>query len=334
MLSDTTVQLPPFVMTEELVHWNAPDHFQSQTIPNQLLNTLSQDSVDQFLKEELETAILDELHGYLWLVATKSGRHIDALHKQVIKQRTVTVAEDPNLHLTWYYNTVYLKPIPHCLLSHTFWRIYVLPNLQGRDIKDIFDTTQLPDHCRTALGFLRSYGFLIEHESDFAIAQAAGLVPNFVSYIEFQCFIHRFRSLPDNAVSIRYHYGQLRLSRLNWAVRLIRPVATGKAFPLAYQQRYWQTGQHLQRLGAPTLFMFAALSLILSSMQVILAALGSSAWATVVRASLGFSIATIILIIVTSGCALLGISVILLHQLQYGIRMKRKEEAARASHRV
>ncbi|KAL3469220.1 hypothetical protein BJX99DRAFT_265411 [Aspergillus californicus] len=36
-------------------------------------------------------------------------------------------------------------------------------------------------------------------------------------------FAHQFQILSDEQVAKRYHYGQIRLSRLNWAVRIFRP---------------------------------------------------------------------------------------------------------------
>ena len=50
---------------------------------------------------------------------------------------------------------------------------------------------------------LRSYGLLIWHESDFAIAHRAGLLPPHVSFFKFQRFSRPFRSLADTDVSHR-----------------------------------------------------------------------------------------------------------------------------------
>ena len=52
-----------------------------------------------------------------------------------------------------------------------------------------------------------------------------------------------------------------------------------------YHRRSWQIGDNLRCFGAPLLFFFAAFSVILSAMQVILAALGPHAWAPFVRVS-------------------------------------------------
>jgi hypothetical protein len=269
---------------------------------------------------ELKTEVLDDLYDHLWLVAKKEGRHIDSLHEQLIKKRTITVAEHPRLHLVWYYDTVYLKPIPDYLLNHTIWSTY-LCSAAAQQAQD----QQRTYNRKAALGFLRSYGLLIQHESDFIIAKQANLVPKGVSFVKFQKFIKPFRELSDGDVSPRYHYGQFRLTRLNYAVRFFRPPSTKRTFPWNYQEQYWQTSQYLQRFGAPLAFAFAILSLILSSMQVVLAALGQNAWAAFVQVSWGFSVAVIIFAASPVFIAVLGVAWVLLVQGQFALRMKLRE---------
>jgi hypothetical protein len=135
-----------------------------------------------------------------------------------------------------------------------------------------------------ALGFLRSYSFLIQRESDYLIAQRADLLPKYVSFDKFQQFIRPFRSIQDGEVSGRYHYGQMRLTRLNWVTRLARavsifsPSAAEGGLPWNYQEQKWQTSQYIHYYAAILLFAFAALSIILSAMQVALAALEEDTW--------------------------------------------------------
>ena len=87
-----------------------------------------------------------------------------------------------------------------------------------------------------------------------------------------------------------------------------------------------QTGQYIQRFGAPILFVFAAISLILSAMQVVATALGERTWEGFVRASWGFSVGVIIgivgLVVVTAG----GVIGFWISQLRFAVRMKGKEE--------
>lgn len=180
------------------------------------------------------------------------------------------------------------------------------------------------DCLPAALGFLRTYAHLIKHESDFRIAKGAHLLPEHVTYTTFQIFIEPFRHLTDEAVSPRYHYGQIRLTRLNWAIRIFRPVTLGKALPLYYRNPYVQTNQYSERFGAPLLFLFASLTLVLSSMQVVLAAQGENTWRSFIRVSWSFSVAAILLVLALSFLACIAVLVHFLRQLIWGIRLQRR----------
>ena len=285
--------------------------------------------VQEMVLQDLDTAILNQLHDHLWFVGKKSHSHIDAIHQHVIKERSLIVAEDSALHMVWYYKTVYLKPIPRYLLSYTFWERYLLPSEQQRSGKvntdSTFDVDAMTEPCRAALGFLRSYSYLIVHDSDFQLARQVNLIPKDTTSREFRLFIGYFRSIPDAAVTPRYHYGQLRLTRLNLVVRLLQPRSLGALLFRRYHQGHMQTGQYIQRFGTPLLFLFAANSLILSAMQVTLAALGNDTWHAFVKVSRGFSVGVIVLILNLAFWTLLGIVAFLLYQGQFALRMRKRD---------
>lgn len=296
-------------------------------------NLLSPAAVNDFLRRELDTPTLNELYPHLWLVAKKSSDHVDALHKHCLQKRRIVIAEDPNLHLIWYYDMLYLKPIPHCLFNHPFWEEYLSPSKPEHlqpGAQPVLNLGSNSHICRTALGYLRSYSYLIRHESDYLIAQRADLIPKDISYRDFRRFILPFRSISDEAVSPRYHFGQLRLTRLNYAVHLLRPLSMGGTMFASYHKWYWQTGDYLRRFGTPLLFFFAAFSVVLSAMQVALQALGQNAWPAFIRASWGFSVAVIILVAGLAVSVLFGILGLLVTQGQFALRMRRQEKARRA----
>jgi hypothetical protein len=194
----------------------------------------------------------------------------DPLHQQIVKGRNIVATEDPNLHLVWHDDRIYLKPVPDCLLNYDFWTAY-LPSRgkppvaggppAGRKVSGDFDRS-------VALGFLRSYAFLIQHRLDFILARDHHLIPQNIHWMKWSTFITHFRRIEDNQVARRYHYGQLRLSRLNWAVRIFRPRSTNTNW--FYELPHWSMVSYVQRAIAPLIFVFASLSLILSSMQVII----------------------------------------------------------------
>ena len=286
--------------------------------------------MNDFLQRELDTPVLNEIYSHFWLAAKKSGDHVDALHKQLIKRRNIIVAEDAALHLVWYHETLYVKPIPQCLINYAFWEEYLLPSKLTRPgVQQPLDVASTSHVCRTALGYLRSYSFLVRHESDFLIAQRADLIPKDIPYQGFRHFILPFRSLSDEVVSPRYHFGPLRLTRLKCAVRLLRPSSIGGTIVTYYEKRYWQTGDVINRFGAPLVFFFATFSVLLSAMQVVLAALGQNAWSAFIRASWGFSVAVMILIAGLAASFIIGILGILVAQGQFALRMRHQKKVAR-----
>jgi hypothetical protein len=272
------------------------------------------------LRDDTKTQLLDDLYGCLWLVARKEGSHIDSLHEQLIKRRTIVVTEDAKLHLVWYYDTVYIKPLPPYLLNFDVW---------GKITSD--EGRQQPQYSElfcTAIGFLRSYSLLIKHESDFIIAQKNDLIPKQIQFYRWQVFMQPFREVQDSDVSPRYHYGQLRLSRLNMMthlVRLTRPFTTAGSVgfvPWDYQEQVWQTAQYFQIYAGPLIFVFAILSLVLSSMQVVLAARDTNTWEAFVKVSWGFSVATMTFTLVPILGVLTVLVLVAVVQGQYALRME------------
>ena len=327
------ISRPPFSSRYQLRQQIPPIDFVSegQAALNEDEELPSVATVHDFLQRELDTPILNEIYPHLSLVAKKAGDHIDPLHRQRIQRRNIVIAEDPALHLVWYYDTLYLKPIPQCLYNYAFWEEYLLLSTSKYPGTSQTSGACSSSHiCRTALGYLRSYSFLICHESDYLIAQRADLIPKDITYQEFRRYILPFRSIPDEYVSPRYHFGQLRLTRLNYAVRLLRPSTMGGTIFAYYHGRYWQTGDYLRRFGTPLLFFFAAFSVVLSAMQVVLAALGQDAWAPFVRVSWGFSVAVIILITSLAASTVLGVVGLLVTQAQFALRMRHKEKMTKA----
>jgi hypothetical protein len=84
--------------------------------------------------------LIDELKG------TKTASHPE------------TQTSIPGLHLVWYYKELYVKPLPKCLFSYGFWEKHLTEQEQS---------SNKSSKRRAALGFVRSYAYLIRHESDF-----------------------------------------------------------------------------------------------------------------------------------------------------------------------
>jgi len=204
-----------------------------------------------FLEKELMTPDLNTFHPHLWKVATQSSRHITQLVDQAVRGRSIILTENPELHLVWIRNQIYIKPLPKWLLSHAFWEFFL--RRTGSETAE-----------KAAKGFLRSYAYLIRHKSDFKIAKEMGIIPRKATYTTFVRFIKSFENIEDDEVSLRYSYGELRLTRLNiWA-----PWALGKIEFFKVRRHY---GDYFEQYFAPLSFIFGVFVIVLSAMQVALA---------------------------------------------------------------
>ena len=237
-----------------------------------------------FLLSQLRAKDLDDIAPKLWVMSTQRGSNINSLHYQRVKGRSIIITEDPKLHLVWMYDRIFIKPLPKYLMSHAFWSRYML----GRDLPL---GSQGHAIYEAALGFLRSYYYLIEHESDFAIAcrDDTRLLPQGITWTQFCNFSRCFESIRDDQVSERFRYGELRLTRLNFYAKLFLR-------KFQYEHVHQQYGAFFSRFYGPILFIFAVWSLFLSAMQVELGveAVNESSWQAFYEVCRWFSVLTLI----------------------------------------
>jgi hypothetical protein len=212
-----------------------------------------------FLEGELCSEDLEKMAPHFWMLSLHSSANISPLHRQVVKGREIIVSEDPILHLVWMPNRIHIKPLPVYLLSFVFWDYYLLS-----------PTSPLPAMnrariLRAALGYLRTYYYLIRHESDLFLAQEKHLIPASTSWVQFCAFTSRFNTVTDADVSKRYAFGELRLTRLNMYCKFIlRKTRLHRVPTTTY-------GAYFSRFHSPFLFVFGVLSVVLNSLQVGLA---------------------------------------------------------------
>ena len=272
------------------------DDAQCETLPGQPRIRLGSNNLYQQLEKEFLTPDLDALTPHLWLVATQSSSHIGPLHEQILKGREIVLTENPELHLVWADGRIFIKPIPRYMLSHAFWITHLAPPTSSHTANG---QQGHPSGAliKAALGYMRTYYHLIQHESDFDIATKSQLLPfdrSNVTTESFDRFIAGFGELRDDEVSPRYSYGTLRLPRLNlWAKVFLRR--------FQFYQIYPQYSQYFARFYAPILFLFGLLSVALSAMQVGLQAnstdvKGEGRWVSLQSASLWFAVANLLCI--------------------------------------
>lgn len=282
-------------------------------------STLDTDRVRRYFEAEFGCPAIEGLYPHMQWVARRSGSHIDSLHENVLKGRHIVLTEDAGLHLIWHKKTILLKPLPLWLLPPSFQNAHIHAALKC-------DSIAAAQAARIVAGFIRSYTRLIRHESDFTLAIESGLLPrDGPSFAEFMCLMMPFSSLADSDVSPRYHYGQIRLSRLNWATRVFRPPNRRKGGFLGsfyYHQLYWDTSDLIQAATAPFVFVFATLSVILSAMQVMLGAQADENGQrdAFTAASWGFSIFTLVVILLFLVLFGLTVGIVLCNQLYWSWR--------------
>ncbi|KAF7591882.1 hypothetical protein BBP40_000926 [Aspergillus hancockii] len=196
--------------------------------------------------KDLSVDRLNDIHGSLYMARAEWG--ISPLHSQRIWGRNIVISEDAGLHLLWYDDIIYIKPIPLYLLDQTFFQEHV------RQTDN--DTQELVN------GFLKSYRSLIQHPSDIKVANISGLLPETFTWdrwVEYaDAVIYPSLSRPYNK---RYEYGELKLRNLNWLMLLLR------------RRRYHfpQGSYHnlLRRRLTTIIAIFSIIALSLTAMQVL-----------------------------------------------------------------
>ncbi|KFA48097.1 hypothetical protein S40293_08362 [Stachybotrys chartarum IBT 40293] len=200
-----------------------------------------------FLKRELSPTRLQALHRLLFLVSRP--RNISPLHHQAVKGREICISELPDHHLVWHHKRILIKPLPKFLLSRTFWNAHLRLSL-GADSQLYLE----------ALGFVRTYAQLIVYESDFRLASQLMLIPEAFTWETWCVFISAFRNLRDRDVAPRYHYGEIRLTRLN--------VWHSLFFGTSYLEIHGHYDHYFAGIVGPMVFILAAITVILGALQI------------------------------------------------------------------
>jgi uncharacterized membrane protein len=210
-----------------------------------------------FLDNDLRTKKLDAIYRRLWL--TGLTRQARPLHRQKLLGRAIRLTELPDEHLIWHKNDIFIKPLPPYLLDHVFWEAHLCAD------KDLHGS---------AAGLLLSYVWLVASKSDFSIAIEERIFPATITWEAWRDIVSDLlqnMAMLTAQVNKRYHYGELRLSRLNTLYRFnlstfsLRNLVNGfMATPTWYTQFF-------ERNFSWILAAFIYITVILSAMQVGLA---------------------------------------------------------------
>ena len=280
----------------------------AQNVPNTSVLLSDAVAVATFLFKELDVDLADSLKPYLW-IAGLGFSNIRPLHRNKVIQREIVICEQAALHLVSYNKVIFIKPIPHCLLQHTFYREHVAAKVIDPKIN------------RRALAFLASYLLLIQHQSDFSIAIQSGLIPSWVAWEGWLTFhADLVTALSDSQGRMmrfdgRYAHGELRLSRLNFIMRVFKGVARGY---IVLDTQYSTYFSHFFSL----LILITAVyvTVALSAFQVALAS--SLATQGLVDAGFWFSIITLLLLVALIGLPIIWFVVALVDNITFAFRSR------------
>ena len=219
-------------------------------------------SPHDFVEDDLNVTRLNNMHQWLWL-AGRVG-NIRPLHRQIMMGRRILITEQADLHLLWHNDFIFMKPFPDYMLDGNFVRDIVYSNSE-------LETA--------ALGLLRTYILLICRESDFVVAKKNFLVPETMRWQDWKSIVSEMdsRLLQHllNAPGLlnkcpRYHYGELRLNRINFLYKWKPPYRLVHIFR-GYYYSYGTYSSLIQNNFAWVITAFVAVGLVLSAMQVGLA---------------------------------------------------------------
>lgn len=215
---------------------------------------LANDDVRAFLEEDLDLKRLNNIHTNLWM----AGRPMRArpLHRYKMYGYEVLGTQQMDLHLLRFSNKILVKPLPEYLLSTVFWQ----EHLCGDSDEELW---------KSATGWLLSYVWLITCPLDLKLAHDNGLLPAPITWTWWKAFVTDFLSNVDiktlDQVNKRYHFGDLRLSRIN---SIYRTRFFFTHFVRGYLYGYNRYVVFFERNFSWILILFVFLSLVLSAMQV------------------------------------------------------------------
>ena len=293
-----------------------PAVYHNQSHSLQTIEETNEHSIRNYLEWELTVPRLNEIHGNLWLAGRPMGAR--PLHRQAMLGRDLVTTEQVDLHMVRQGTRIFVKPMPDFLLDHEFWKDHICR-----------DTNLYECGC----GFLLSYVWLVCSKSDLRMAQDAGLLGPEINWENWTSFTRSLLRTIDiqtlEQVNQRYHYGELRLSRLNWIYRLTSKNRSHVTLIRGYMYGYTRYSEVVQRNFGWVLVAFVYGTIVLTAMQVGLATdrLGQSDMFQ--NASYGFtvfSILTPLIIIAILGLNLLSLSAF---NVFATISFKRRTERAR-----
>lgn len=183
---------------------------------------------------------------------------VKPLHRYTMEGYDVLYAERMDLHLLKFSTKLMLKPLPEYMLDYDFWESWICNEGEGKS-----------GWWKAAAGWLLSYVWLINTPLDLQLAHDHHIVPKFIEWVWWKQFVSDFMQHVDinalDQVNERYHFGDLRLGRIN---SVYRTRFFYSHFVRGYLYGYNRYVVFFQRNFSWILIVFVFFSLVLSAMQV------------------------------------------------------------------
>lgn len=213
-----------------------------------------------WIDAEFDLGRLADIHDWLWVVGRPKPPR--PLHEQRLLNRDIVITERLDLHLVWSTQRIFIKPLPRFLLDPRFWQKFLCCHKVSST-----NACHCKDLRQRALGLLFSYAALIEYESDFHIAKETHLIPKEIHWTAWRMAVGELLDLSPIYALIhpRFHYGELRLSRLNKVCFFWKTPLQG------YMPRWTQYGSFFKDNFAGLASSFIYIAVVLAAMQVGLA---------------------------------------------------------------
>ncbi|KAF9691598.1 hypothetical protein EKO04_010206 [Ascochyta lentis] len=274
---------------------------------------LAKNDIEAFLREDLSLSRLNRIHTHLWM----AGRPMRArpLHRYHMYGYEVLGTQQMDLHLLRFSNKLLVKPLPEYLVSTSFWERHLCTN------------TAL---WESATGWLLSYVWLITSPLDLKLAHDNALLPAAITWPWWKAFVADFLTIVDintlHHVNKRYHFGDLRLSRIN---SIYRTRFFFTHFVRGYLYGYNRYVVFFERNFSWILILFVFLSLVLSAMQVGTALDELSGSRAFMKGSYGVVVLSMVSVAVVLGVVGLCFVGIFLFNMVSAVRHAGREERKR-----
>ncbi|KAL9615110.1 MAG: hypothetical protein Q9167_000428 [Letrouitia subvulpina] len=278
-----------------------------------LIDPSQPESIRDFISFDLSVDRIEKFYKHLWLAG--SPQRARPLHYHRMLHRKIIVTERADLHLLWQDDWIFIKPLPTYIMSHGIWSTAIQED----------QTT-----FNSARGFLLSYLWLVNRESDFAIAQSEKLISSQLRWEQWQLFsIAVAPNLAFDAfkdISPRYRYGELRLNRVNWIYRLCSKTRNLQRFARGYFYTYKRYTTLLERNFAWVLTAIAYIAIMLSAMQVGLGTIQLKENKKFNRVSYGFTVFSLVLPLAIFLIMALVLLFLILINLSYALQRRKSAE--------